>query len=86
MLTRGAAQRPRGFLGQNPGRGAIVGLLHGEIELRPGGPRLPFVQIVHVGKDISRRGRDGGRPHDAEVRRLQGNDNDQHEDKGRENT
>src|SRR5688500_16413196 len=62
-----------------PARRPFVSHLHGRVELRPGRPPLPPAKIIHLRKDHGSRRRDGRRPGDPEIGRLQ-KDDDDHED------
>src|SRR5262249_2345636 len=46
------------------GRRALEGGLRVGVELRPGRPRVPFVEVVHLREDIGRGGGDRRRPRD----------------------
>src|SRR5262249_25996366 len=60
----------------NAGRRAVVGFLHLRIELFPRRPGAPVVKIVDMRKYSRWRRGDRASPHDAEIRRLQGDDDD----------
>src|SRR5215470_4233032 len=63
--------------GARSGRGSPVALLHGRIDPGPGRPRRPLVEIVDLSEDHRRWRRHAGRPRDAELGWLHGDDDRQ---------
>src|SRR5439155_4976405 len=61
-------------------RWTFEGPLECGIDFLPRRPCLPFVEIVHLGKHNGRWSGDGGCPRDAEVGRLQSNNDQEHDD------
>jgi len=62
----------------------LEGSFHCRVEFREWRPRLVFVNIVHLREDDRRRRGNSSRPRDAEIGRLQKDDDDKdHEKEGK---